>query len=162
MFERNLELFLYILHTIQILDQLFFRLIIQVYLLIVNERKENKSEREHKDMDEIYEQWILSALFFITVIICALFTSIRVHQYPCIVGGIIMAIIQISEQSNRYYFNLVPNFQNFQTYWQWIFMAFNMYCNYLSWKLIRQFGWGDFSKFKATGPFSIGYKTIYA
>jgi len=55
MFERNLELFLYILHTIQILDQLFFRLIIQVYLLIVNERKENKSEREHKDMDEIYE-----------------------------------------------------------------------------------------------------------
>jgi hypothetical protein len=47
MFDRKLELFLYILHTIQILDQLFFRLIIQIYLLIVNERGEKKSDREH-------------------------------------------------------------------------------------------------------------------
>lgn len=85
--------------------------------------------------------------------------TIRVHQYPTIIGGCTMSLIHVLEGDKYFYFNF--SFLTGHGWLQFFLMILNLMCCCLSWSLIYMYGFGNFDRIEYSGPYSIGYTMFY-
>ena len=151
-----LEKLIITLHGLQILDQLLFRVIVELSI-----DSDVLADRESVEYQAIQiKQLVFCSLFLVSLLFISVFSTLRLHLYPTAISGSLLVFDQLAQMPDRYYVSMPPELTEWNTYAQALFLALSILCFFTTRYLLRNFD-GDFQKLKFTGPYAVGHKVVY-